>query len=80
MNNNENNTNEVNKLFLNEQFRNVRKMPALFEIDRKTHKAFNKINEKSAWIFNEPATATQKRDGTNVTLTPEGDWMIRRQV
>lgn len=62
------------------KFRNVKKMPALFVIDRVAHKATTEINEKAAWIFDEPARATIKRDGTSITVTDDGKFFARRAV
>ena len=73
---------EVNSTdFINEnKFRNIKKMPALFVIDRKIHEATTEINENAAWIFNEPSRATIKRDGTNITVTEDGQIFARRSV
>lgn len=61
-------------------FRNTKKMTALLTIDRIKHIGINKINEKSAWVFNEPTTATVKHDGTGVLINHEGEAYIRRSV
>ena len=63
-----------------ETYRNVKKMPALFVINRETHEATNEINEPAAWIFEEPARATLKRDGTSITVTGDGQVFARRSV
>lgn len=63
-----------------EQYRNVKKMPALFVIDREAHIATTDINEPAAWIFDEPARATIKRDGTSVTVSEDGTIYARRMV
>lgn len=61
-------------------FRNTQKMPALFMIDREAHKTLMEINPAAAWLFDEEATATQKRDGVGVLVGLDGEIMIRRQV
>lgn len=71
---------EAEEFVHGEKFRNVKKMPALFEIDRLAHKATTVINEKAAWIFNEPARATIKRDGTSITVNEDGTVFARRAV
>lgn len=71
---------EIDPLFKSGLFRNTRKMTALFEIDRVKHVGTDVVNEKSAWVFTEPATATVKRDGTGVLVTPEGEVFVRRSV
>ena len=72
---------KANNDFLNaEKFRNVKKMPALFVIDRAAHEATTEINEVAAWIFNEESRATIKRDGTNITVTKDGTIYARRSV
>jgi hypothetical protein len=63
-----------------EQYRNVKKMPALFVIDREAHVATTDINESAAWIFDEPARPTIKRDGTSVTVSEDGTIYARRMV
>ena len=63
-----------------EQYRNIKKMPALFVIDRQAHVATTEINEKAAWIFEEPARATLKKDGTSVTVAEDGKIYARRMV
>lgn len=63
-----------------EKFRNVKKMPALFVIDRSVHLATTEVNEKAAWIFNEPSKPTLKKDGTSVTVTEDGKIYARRAV
>lgn len=63
-----------------EKFRNVKKMPALFVIDREANIATTVINEKAAWIFDEPSKATIKRDGTSITVTDDGTIFSRRSV
>lgn len=65
---------------LNDTFRNVRKMPALFIIDRVNNVGTEEINPNSEWIFTEPATATIKRDGTNITVMSDGSVWARRAV
>lgn len=63
-----------------ETYRNVKKMPALFVIDRVNHVGTTEINEKAAWVFDEPSIATIKRDGTSVTVDEEGNVWARRSV
>jgi len=63
-----------------ETFRNVRKMPALFTIDRVNNIGTDEINPASEWIFTEPAIATIKRDGTNITVMSDGSVWARRAV
>lgn len=63
-----------------EMFRNVKKMPALFVINREAHIATTEVNEKAAWIFEQPARATIKRDGTSVTVAEDGKIYARRMV
>lgn len=63
-----------------EQYRNVKKMPALFVIDRNIHKATDAVNEKGAWVFEEPSRVTIKRDGTGITVTEDGKVYARRTV
>lgn len=63
-----------------EKYRNVKKMPALFVIDRTIHKATDAVNEKGAWVFEEPSTVTIKRDGTGITVTEDGKVYARRTV
>lgn len=70
----------IDPLFESGLFRNTRKMTALFEIDRANHIGTDVVNEKSAWVFTEPAVATVKRDGTGVLVSPEGEILIRRSV
>lgn len=68
------------EFFNNALFRNVKKMPALFVIDRIKHVGTTEINPKAAWVFNEPAKATAKKDGTSITVTGNGDVFARRSV
>jgi hypothetical protein len=70
----------IDPMFKEGLFRNTRKMTALFEIDRVKHEGTDVVNEKSAWVFTEPAVATVKRDGTGVLVTPEGEVLVRRSV
>lgn len=70
----------VDPMFKSGLFRNTRKMTALFEIDRVNHVGTDVINDKSSWVFTEPAVATVKRDGTGVLITPEGEILVRRSV
>lgn len=62
------------------KYRNVKKMPALFVIDREAHLATTELNEKATWIFDEPSRATLKKDGTSVTVTEDGKIYARRSV
>jgi len=71
---------DVDPMFESGLFRNTRKMTALFEIDRVQHVGTDVINEKSAWVFTEPAVATVKRDGTGVLVTETGEILVRRSV
>lgn len=71
---------EIDPMFKDGLFRNTRKMTALFEIDRVKHVGTDVVNEKSAWVFTEPAVATVKRDGTGVLITAEGEVLVRRSV
>jgi hypothetical protein len=73
-------TPNIDPMFESGLFRNTRKMTALFEIDRVNHVGTDVINDKSAWVFTEPAVATVKRDGTGVLVTPEGEIFVRRSV
>lgn len=73
-------TPNIDPMFKSGLFRNTRKMTALFEIDRVNHVGTDVINDKSAWVFTEPAVATVKRDGTGVLVTPEGEILVRRSV
>lgn len=73
-------TPNVDPMFKSGLFRNTQKMTALFEIDRVNHVGTDVINEKSAWVFTEPAVATVKRDGTGVLITTEGEILVRRSV
>lgn len=61
-------------------FRNVKKMPALFVIDRVKRLAIDEINPISAWVFSEPSVITAKKDGTGVTVTEDGEHFVRRSV
>lgn len=61
-------------------FRNVKKMPALFVIDRVKHMGTEEINPAAAWVFTEPAKVTAKKDGTGVTVTEDGEVFVRRSV
>lgn len=70
----------IDPLFKSGLFRNTRKMTALFEIDRVNHVGSDVVNERSAWIFSEPAVATVKRDGTGVVVTENGEVLVRRSV
>lgn len=70
----------IDPMFKSGLFRNTRKMTALFEIDRVKHVGTDVINEKSAWVFTEPAVATVKRDGTGVLVTADGEVLVRRSV
>lgn len=70
----------IDPMFKEGLFRNTRKMTALFEIDRVKHVGTDVVNEKSAWVFTEPAVPTVKRDGTGVLVTPEGEILVRRSV
>lgn len=63
-----------------EKFRNTKKMPALFVIDRVNHIAVNEINEKAEWLFQEKATATVKIDGTGILIDSDGNAFARRSV
>lgn len=71
---------KIDPLFESGLFRNTRKMTALFEIDRVKHVGTDVVNEKSAWVFTEPAVATVKRDGTGVLVTDSGEVLVRRSV
>lgn len=71
---------DIDPMFKSGLFRNTRKMTALFEIDRVAHVGTDVLNEKSAWVFTEPATATVKRDGTGVVITADGEILVRRSV
>lgn len=62
------------------EFRNVKKMPALFSIDREAHVATENINPNAAWIFEEPSKATLKKDGTSITVNERGEFYARRMV
>lgn len=73
-------TPNIDPMFKSGLFRNTRKMTALFEIDRVAHVGTDIVNEKSAWVFTEPATATVKRDGTGVLVTADGEILVRRSV
>lgn len=73
-------TPDIDPMFKSGLFRNTRKMTALFEIDRVAHVGTDVINEKSAWVFTEPAVATVKRDGTGVLVTADGEILVRRSV
>lgn len=70
----------IDPMFESGLFRNTRKMTALFEIDRTKHVGTDVVNEKSAWIFTEPAVPTVKRDGTGVLVTLDGEILVRRSV
>lgn len=67
-------------MFDNELYRNVRKMPALFVIDREKHETTQEINKSAAWIFEEEAKPTYKRDGTSITVDENGKVWARRSV
>lgn len=67
-------------MFDNELYRNVRKMPALFVIDRDKNEATKNINDSAAWIFEEEAKPTYKRDGTSITVDENGKVWARRSV
>jgi hypothetical protein len=73
-------TQNIDPMFKSGLFRNTRKMTALFEIDRVKHVGTDVVNEKSAWVFTEPAVATVKRDGTGVLVTADGEVLVRRSV
>lgn len=73
-------TPDIDPMFKSGLFRNTRKMTALFEIDRVKHVGTDVVNEKSAWIFTEPAVATVKRDGTGVVITEDNEVLVRRSV
>lgn len=72
--------NGIDPLFLEPEFRNTRKMPALFNIDRAKHRATETVNPKSAWIFRESSTVTLKIDGTGVVVDHDGNIFVRRTV
>jgi hypothetical protein len=61
-------------------FRNVKKMPALFVIDRLKHIGTDVLNDAATWIFNEPSTVTVKRDGTGIAVADDGRIFARRSV
>lgn len=61
-------------------YRNIKKMPALFVIDRAAHIATTDINEPAAWIFTEPSRPTYKKDGTSITVADDGTFYARRAV
>lgn len=63
-----------------ERYRNIKKMPALFVIDREANHATAEINPSAAWLFQEESTPTIKRDGTSITVTEDGQVMARRSV
>jgi hypothetical protein len=63
-----------------EQYRNIKKMPALFVINRETHEATTELNTPAAWIFSEPSRPTYKKDGTSVTVAEDGTIYARRAV
>lgn len=67
-------------MFDNELYRNVRKMPALFVIDRNKNETTQEINDAAAWIFEEEAKPTYKRDGTSITVDENGKIWARRSV
>jgi hypothetical protein len=73
-------TPDIHPMFVSGLFRNTRKMTALFEIDRMKHVGTDVLNEKSAWVFAEPAVATVKRDGTGVVITEDNEVLVRRSV
>jgi hypothetical protein len=62
------------------QYRNIKKMPALFVIDRSAHLATTDVNEPAAWIFNEASRPTYKKDGTSITVAEDGTIYARRAV
>lgn len=64
----------------NPNYRNIKKMPALFVTNWETHEVTTQINPKAAWIFNEPSTATYKKDGTSITVAEDGKIYARRMV
>lgn len=68
------------EFFNNALFRNVKKMPALFVIDRVKHIGTEEINPAAAWVFSEPSKVTAKKDGTGVTVTGRGEVFVRRSV
>lgn len=70
----------IDPMFKSGLFRSTRKMTALFEIDRVKHVGTDVVNEKSAWVFTEPAVATVKRDGTGVVITEDNAILVRRSV
>lgn len=70
----------IDKIFETETFRNTRKMPALFVIDRDKHIATKDVNPAAKWVFNEPATATLKKDGTAILVDADGAVFARRAV
>lgn len=72
--------NNASSMFDNEIYRNVRKMPALFVIDREKHETTQEINASAAWIFDEEAKPTYKRDGTSITVDEDGKVWARRSV
>lgn len=63
-----------------ERYRNVSKMPALFDIDREAHVARRVLNPRVWWIFEEEARASLKKDGTSITVMDDGTLMARRSV
>lgn len=67
-------------MFDNELYRNVRKMPALFVIDRSKHLATTELNKSADWIFEEESKPTYKRDGTSITVDESGKVWARRSV
>ena len=74
-------SNKDDKSFVhNPEFRNIKKMPALFVIDRQAHMATTELNPSASWIFEEPAKATLKKDGTSITVTEDGTVYARRSV
>lgn len=68
------------KIFETETFRNTKKMTALFVIDRVKHIALPEVNPAAAWLFEEGATATIKRDGTAILVDEDGEVFARRAV
>lgn len=67
-------------MFDTELYRNVRKMPALFVIDRGKHLATTELNSSADWIFEEETKPTYKRDGTSITVDENGKVWARRSV
>jgi hypothetical protein len=70
----------ANNFVHDEQYRNIKKMPALFVINRETHEATTELNTPAAWVFTEPSRPTYKKDGTSITVAEDGTIYARRSV